>query len=166
MTASPADIALEPDPGIVEILSFAIDHYFVVVAYTASFLVLAWQTGAVDNQLRVISQSITYTRVDDVAISSSLLFRLVDLASRTLDRCAPSRGHLASRYAVFLRGMANMLQATGPTFSIQNSTADMSGPSNLPSETNGDVYHSWDQDWQDLWQNSGLDQSWLFSNLE
>ena len=41
MTASPADIALEPDPGIVEILSFAIDHYFVVVYVSPS---LAMQT--------------------------------------------------------------------------------------------------------------------------
>ena len=118
------------------------------------------------DQLRVISQGIGYPRVNDVAISSSLLYRLVDLAARTLDRCAPSRGHLASRYAVFLRGMANMIQATAPTYPLADSMADMNGPSHLPSETNGEVYHSWDQEWQDLWQNSGLDQSWLFSNLE
>ncbi len=31
VTARPADIILEPDPGIVEILSFAIDHYYVVM---------------------------------------------------------------------------------------------------------------------------------------
>ena len=41
---------LEPDPEISQILSFAIDQYYVVLAYTASFLVLAWQNGAIDSE--------------------------------------------------------------------------------------------------------------------
>jgi hypothetical protein len=39
---------LEPDPGVVEIMSFAIDHYFVVIAYAAFFLVNSWLSNFVD----------------------------------------------------------------------------------------------------------------------
>lgn len=108
------------------------------------------------------------TRASDVAPRSSLLFQLVDLASRTLDQCAPSRGHLASRYTVFLRGMANMIEAAGPSaYPVPNDVTNMTdGLDSLLPEMNGDPSHSWDRDWQDLWQNSGLDQGWIFSNIE
>jgi len=59
------DVVLEPDQDLVQLLSFAIDQYFMVMlvfsiifrnrpadgsAYTASFLVLAWQHGAIDSE--------------------------------------------------------------------------------------------------------------------
>lgn len=40
------------------------------------------------------------------------------------------------------------------------------GVANRNGNGNGDPGHSWDRDWQDLWQNSGLDQGWIFSNIE
>ncbi|ORX36245.1 hypothetical protein BD324DRAFT_482718 [Kockovaella imperatae] len=39
---------LLPDPSLVHFLTFAIDHYYVVVAYSAAFLVVAWRQGAID----------------------------------------------------------------------------------------------------------------------
>ena len=45
-TAIPAQ--LEPDPSVVDIMSFAIDHYFVVIAYAAFFLVNSWLSNFMD----------------------------------------------------------------------------------------------------------------------
>lgn len=42
---------LEPDPSVVDILSFAIDHYFVVIAYAAFFLVNSWLSNLTDSEL-------------------------------------------------------------------------------------------------------------------
>lgn len=39
---------LEPDPGVVEVMSFAIDHYYVVIAYAAFFLLNSWLRDLVD----------------------------------------------------------------------------------------------------------------------
>lgn len=39
---SPILLPLEPDPGVVQVLSYAIDHYFVVIAYAAFVLVNSW----------------------------------------------------------------------------------------------------------------------------
>lgn len=132
---------------------------------------LAWQTGAIDSewipsytglrepdQLQVVSPSQDFPSTPQ----SSLLFQLVDLAARTLDQCAPRYGHLASRYAVFLRGMANMVAVTAPP----DDPADLGELGSLLPEMHRDPNHSWDREWQDLWQNSGLDQGWIFSNLE
>jgi hypothetical protein len=38
----------EPDPGMVEIMSFTIDHHQVVIAYAAFFLVKSWLSNLVD----------------------------------------------------------------------------------------------------------------------
>jgi hypothetical protein len=48
-TAIPAQ--LEPDPSVVDIMSFAIDHYFVVIAYAAFFLVNSWLNNFIDCKL-------------------------------------------------------------------------------------------------------------------
>lgn len=42
---------LEPDPSVVDIMSFAIDHYFVVIAYAAFFLVNSWLSDLTDSEL-------------------------------------------------------------------------------------------------------------------
>jgi hypothetical protein len=41
-------LRLEPDPSVVDILSFAIDHYFVVIVYAAFFLVNSWLSNFID----------------------------------------------------------------------------------------------------------------------
>jgi hypothetical protein len=48
-TAIPAQ--LEPDPSVVDIMSFAIDHYFVVITYAAFFLVSSWLSNFMDCEL-------------------------------------------------------------------------------------------------------------------
>ncbi|KAK5029532.1 hypothetical protein LTS07_005994 [Exophiala sideris] len=42
---------LEPDPSVVNIMSFAIDHYLVVIAYAAFFLVSSWLSNSMDCKL-------------------------------------------------------------------------------------------------------------------
>lgn len=39
---------LEPDPSMVDIMSFAIDHYYVVISYAAFFLVNSWLNNFAD----------------------------------------------------------------------------------------------------------------------
>ena len=39
---------LEPDPAVVDVMSFTIDHYFVVISYAAFFLVNSWLRNFVD----------------------------------------------------------------------------------------------------------------------
>lgn len=41
-------VPLEPDSSVVEIMSFAIDHYFVVITYAAFFLVNSWLSNFID----------------------------------------------------------------------------------------------------------------------
>ncbi|KAK8847723.1 hypothetical protein IAR55_005582 [Kwoniella newhampshirensis] len=86
---------------------------------------------------------------------SSTLFRLVDLSSRTLRQCAPSRGHPASRYAEFLAGLANIIAA--------GTILTQSGQAQTQDVLDGQL---WDQDWLNLWQSSGLEQDWLFGQIE
>jgi len=45
---SQTPIQLEPDPSIVEVMSFAIDHYFVVIAYASFVLVNSWLSNLMD----------------------------------------------------------------------------------------------------------------------
>lgn len=39
---------LEPDPGIIKLMSFAIDHYYVVISYASFFLVNSWLRNFTD----------------------------------------------------------------------------------------------------------------------
>lgn len=41
---------------MVEIMSFAIDHYFVVIAYAAFFLVNSWLSNVMDSELPFLTQ--------------------------------------------------------------------------------------------------------------
>jgi hypothetical protein len=47
---SPSQVQLEPDPSVVDIMSFAIDHYYVVIAYAAFFLVNSWLGNLIDSK--------------------------------------------------------------------------------------------------------------------
>jgi hypothetical protein len=54
------------------------------------------------------------------------LYRLVDLASRTLRQCAPARGHPATRYADFLAGMTKII--TTGSMLIENQSSGLGEP--------------------------------------
>lgn len=41
-------IQLEPDPSVVDVMSFAIDHYFVVISYASFVLVNSWLSNLMD----------------------------------------------------------------------------------------------------------------------
>jgi len=62
--------------------------------------------------------------------------------------------------------MANMIEAAGPAYPPPENLANLGDLDSLLPEMNEGPGHSWDRDWQDLWQNSGLDQGWIFNNLE
>jgi hypothetical protein len=49
---------LEPDPSVVDVMSFAIDHYFVVITYAAFFLVNSWLSNFMDCKLPFMAGSI------------------------------------------------------------------------------------------------------------
>lgn len=87
---------------------------------------------------------------------SCTLYRLVDLASRTLRHCAPARGHPATRYADFLSGMTKIIIAE-PMISTGR-------PNDAQAILDAGLFMR-DQDWLDLWQDSGLDQNWLFGSI-
>ena len=84
------------------------------------------------------------------------LYRLVDLASRTLRQCAPVRGHPATRYADFLAGMTKIITTESMLTGNQSSS---------DSDALAARGSMWDQDWVNLWQDSGLDQNWLFASV-
>jgi hypothetical protein len=44
----PENIQLEPDQSVVDVMSFAIDHYFVVIAYASFVLVNSWLSNLMD----------------------------------------------------------------------------------------------------------------------
>jgi len=81
-----------------------------------------------------------------------MLYRLVDLAARTLRQCAPSYGHPAARYADLLTGMTKIITAE----------PILAAGSLDPQAIFDTAGFMRDQDWLDLWQDSGLDQNWLF----
>lgn len=94
----------------------------------------------------------TQSRDRSVPAQSSTLYRLVDLASRTLRQSGPSHGHPATRYADFLAGMADLITA-----------GQVDGAGRSAGQPSLDIGNNiWDQDWLGLWQDSGLDQDWLF----
>lgn len=50
-----SDTQLDPDPVVVEVMSFAIDHYFVVIAYAVFFLVNSWLRNLIDRKYILVS---------------------------------------------------------------------------------------------------------------
>lgn len=96
----------------------------------------------------------------------SILFRLVDLASQTLEQCAPAKGHLATRYAHFLRRLADGIASGSPRIPMaaENNPSQLGPSSTLQIEgehsTGGPI---WDGNWLTLLQNSGL-PDWPFDS--
>ncbi len=168
---------LEPDSGIVNLMSFAIDHYYVVISYASFFLVNSWLRNFVDckcthsHHLQSSSLRKQYTNTPLCIVnlqsnsqhsenplvqerSSSLLYRLVDLAARTLEASSPPEGHLARRYVPLLRGMADLIltdstQAQGINSDSSAMTADVDMSEQLQNTIGEDLW--------ELWQQAGLE---------
>ncbi|KAL2862748.1 uncharacterized protein BJX67DRAFT_365692 [Aspergillus lucknowensis] len=164
---SPTQLQLEPDPSVVDIMSFAIDHYFVVIAYAAFFLVNSWLSNLMDLNLRPHSrqQSNEVPLGGEAEPSTSLLFRLVDVAARTFEAASPPEGHLARRYAPLLRGMTGLILSGNMQAQAHGTNGDtgatMTDTSNLPPEQ---LQSHLGEDLWEMWQQAGLEPM-IWSNL-
>ncbi|CAI7599506.1 unnamed protein product [Penicillium pancosmium] len=146
---TPENIQLEPDPSVVDVMSFAIDHYFVVIAYASFVLVNSWLSNLMDFNLR------PHIKQSDGALSerasTSLLFRLVDVAARTLEAASPPEGHLARRYVPLLRGMAGIISSSETQIHSSNcdnmsmATGTLDPSEQLQSNLGGDLWEMWQQ---------------------
>jgi hypothetical protein len=87
--------------------------------------------------------------------SGSLLFRLVDVAARTLEAASPSEGHLARRYVPILRGMAGIVLSGNIQAQRMNSGANAveTDANGLPEQLQG----NWEAELWEIWQQAGLD---------
>ncbi|KAJ5414655.1 hypothetical protein N7509_001282 [Penicillium cosmopolitanum] len=83
--------------------------------------------------------------------STSLLFRLVDVAARTLEAASPSEGHLARRYVPLLRGMAGIISSSETQIHSSNcdnmsmATGTLDPSEQLQSNLGGDLWEMWQQ---------------------
>ncbi|KAJ5367216.1 hypothetical protein N7541_001157 [Penicillium brevicompactum] len=145
---------LEPDPSVVQMMSFAIDHYHVVIAYAAFILVKSWLSNLTDMDLRPHLQ---YSGENlNRQASHSLLFRLVDLAARTLDAASPPIGHLARRYVPLLNGMAGLVSAGNAQSHGGDSDAAVAIAEANPVHT-GQAQNALGDDLWEMWQEAGLE---------
>lgn len=92
----------------------------------------------------------------DGRISTSLLYRLVDLATRTLEAASPPEGHLARRYIPLLRGMIGTVassrpQPLGPD--ANENTSNLPDEGSLPVQIQGNL----GEDLWEMWQQAGLE---------
>jgi hypothetical protein len=95
--------------------------------------------------------------------SSSLLFRLVDVAARTLEAASPPEGHLARRYVPILRGMAGIvLSGNMQGQRMSGGTSEVVTDANLPAE----LHNSWESELWEIWQQAGLDSTFYPSLFE
>jgi hypothetical protein len=81
--------------------------------------------------------------------SSSLLFRLVDVAARTLEAASAPEGHLARRYVSLLRGMAGIVMSDN----MQTQRMNVTDTNNLPEQ----LHSGGEVDLWQIWQQAGLD---------
>ena len=87
--------------------------------------------------------------------SSSLLFRLVDVAARTLEAASPPEGHLARRYVPLSRGMADIILSDNThsqSINVDTSTVTTDA-NNLPEQLQNNL----GDDLWDMWQQAGLE---------
>lgn len=88
----------------------------------------------------------------DGDVSTSLLYRLVDLAARTLEAASPPEGHLARRYIPLLRGMI------GTIVSSQSQPLNADFNSNAPNmPDDGQIQGNIGEDLWEMWQQAGLE---------
>lgn len=88
--------------------------------------------------------------------SHSLLFRLVDLAARTLDAASPPIGHLARRYVPLLNGMAGLVSAGNAQFYGGDSDAGVAIAEANPVHTE-QAQNALGEDLWEMWQEAGLE---------
>lgn len=88
--------------------------------------------------------------------SGSLLFRLVDVAARTLEAASPPEGHLARRYVPLLRGMSGLVLSGNVQGQKTNSgtSAVMTEANQPPSEH---LQSQLEEDLWEMWQQAGLE---------
>ncbi|KAL7419008.1 hypothetical protein Q5752_006693 [Cryptotrichosporon argae] len=150
----------QPDPALVQVMSYAIDHYFVVIAYAAFFLVNGWLSNLINANL----EPSTHEPTGDT--SATRLFRLVDVAARTLEAASPPKGHLARRYVPLLRGMTGIIQSgKTPADAAAPGTATGTGAgAGAASGAAQQPVSNLEEDLWGMWQQTGLDAS-LWPNL-
>jgi hypothetical protein len=87
--------------------------------------------------------------------SSSLLFRLVDVAARTLEAASASEGHLARRYVPILRGMAGIVLSGNMQAQRMNGGANavVTDENSLPEQ----LQNNFEAELWGIWQQAGLD---------
>ncbi|KAL5360768.1 hypothetical protein BJX96DRAFT_184778 [Aspergillus floccosus] len=130
---------LEPDPRTVEVMSFAMDHYYVVIAYAAFFLVNSWLNNLVDRKYNSPGTAKT-TDATGSESPSSCPTTGGAVAADTLEIASPPVGHPARRYVPLLRGMTNLILS-----------GHMQPPrDNGPSGATG-------EDLWEMWQQAGLE---------
>jgi hypothetical protein len=91
--------------------------------------------------------------------SNSRLFRLVDVATRSIEMAGPPEGHFARRYVPLLHGMADIIQSghTQAVLRTSGSTsAVMMDAINLPAQQQSNK----ELDLWEIWQQAGLDTFW------
>ncbi len=88
--------------------------------------------------------------------SSSLLYRLIDVAARALEAASTYNGHLAQRYSVLLRGMIGIVETGKANTPGQR---NFSGPADVPVVQEGSSGLS--EDLWTMWQQAGLDPALL-----
>lgn len=88
--------------------------------------------------------------------SDSLLFRLVDLAARTLHASSPSIGHLARRYVPLLHGMASLVLARNTQEHSGNSNTGVAIADVDPIHIE-QTQNNLGEDLWEMWQEAGLE---------
>ena len=94
--------------------------------------------------------------------STSLLFRLVDVAARTLEAASPLEGHLARRYVPLLRGMTGIIQSGNTQTQRMNGEASivMTDTSIQPEQVQSNL----EENLWEMWQQAGLEPT-IWSSL-
>lgn len=96
---------------------------------------------------------------------SSLLYRLVDLAARTLEEASPPQGHLARRYVPLLRGMADIVASHDPkhfgALNPRETSVNIAGGGGTQEHAanlnDTHDYTNLDEDIWGMWRQAGLD---------
>jgi hypothetical protein len=99
--------------------------------------------------------------------STSILFRLVDVAARTFEAASPPEGHLARRYAPLLRGMTDLIVSSSTQTQVQAQLQGVGNTSAVMPDTNlgpeFQSHHLGDDLWE-MWQQAGLEPM-IWSNI-
>ncbi|KAI5481375.1 hypothetical protein MNV49_004997 [Pseudohyphozyma bogoriensis] len=129
---------LTPNPSLVNVMAFSIDHHYTVITYAASWLVLAWFTGSINQRLEIETGASAPSPSPSAPFSP--LYRLVQLAADTFHLCSTPVGHTGRSYSKLLKSLAEVVR-------------DGSRRSSPESSQKGDD----SQALMDLWTCAGVD---------